>query len=86
MATITEDKIITQTQSLNYILHHVVILEFYQLFPDEGIVLTEKDEAGILAAGENILDKNGFHLPVDLMINIAEIQELKAVEEHGFFI
>ncbi len=128
MATITEDKIITQTQSLNYILHHVaklrkeyatlqatysfstdthflllkpvnlfkkkkfieaigqIILEFYQLFPDEGIVLTEKDEAGILAAGENILDKNGFHLPVDLMINIAEIQELKAVEEHGFFI
>ena len=119
MAAITEDKKITQTQSLNYILHHLaklkkeyaplqatynfstdthflllrpanlfknkkfvavisqLILDFYQVFPDEGIVLTEKDDSGILTKGENILDGNGFHLPVDLMAFVVEVKNLK---------
>lgn len=122
MSTIAEDKIITQTQSLNYILHHLaklrkvyatlqatysfstdthflllkpvnlfekkkfieaigqIILEFYQLFPDEGIVLTEKDDLNTLAEGANILQEDGFHLPVDLMAFVSEVQKPKIIE------
>lgn len=57
-----------------------IILDFYKLFPDEGIVLTEKDETGTLAKGESILKKDGFHLPVDLMALVVEAQNPKIVE------
>ncbi|MFK7983324.1 MAG: hypothetical protein AB8G86_25305 [Saprospiraceae bacterium] len=57
-----------------------IILDFYKLFPDEGIVLTEKDEAGTLANGESILKEDGFHLPVDLMVFIVEAQKPKIIE------
>lgn len=122
MLTIAEDKINTQTSSLNYILHSLaklrkdytslqakysfstdthfvllkpaslfkkqkftevvgkIILEFYQRFPDEGIVLTEKEDSSVLSKGESILQKDGFHLPVDLMASVVATQKPKVVE------
>ena len=122
MLTIAENKINTQTTSLNYILHNLaklgkdytslqakysfstdthfvllkpanlfkeqkitevvgqIILEFYQRFPDEGIVLTEKDESSLLSKGESILQKDGFHLPVDLMAAVVAAQKPRIIE------
>lgn len=57
-----------------------IILDFYTLFQDEGIVLTEKDETGALSKGESILKKDGFHLPVDLMTFVVEAQKPKIIE------
>jgi len=57
-----------------------IILAFYQHFPNEGIVLTEKGESEVFLKGESILKKNGFHLPVDLMAFVVEAQEPRIIE------
>lgn len=57
-----------------------IILAFYQRFPDVGIVLTEKDESSLLSTGENILQKDGFHLPIDLMAAVVTAQKPRIIE------
>jgi len=57
-----------------------IILAFYQHFPNEGIVLTEKGESEVFLKGESILKKDGFHLPVDLMAFVVEAQQPKIIE------
>jgi len=43
------------------------ILKFYELFPNEGIVLTDVDKVNMTKNGADILTKEGFHLSVEMM-------------------
>jgi len=43
------------------------ILKFYELFPNEGIVLMDVDKTNMIKNGADILTKEGFHLSVEMM-------------------
>jgi len=46
---------------------NATILKFYELFPNEGIILTGTNKSSLIKNGLTILSKEGFHLSVEMM-------------------